>query len=466
VKIIEASEKVEFSQRRILIVDDEEAFRESLRSLVESLSYICTEADSGPKALELLKRTHFPIVIADIVMLKMDGLELLHRIKKGYSDVDVLIITGYNGKYSPSKIIQAGASDFLEKPFTLDQLKARLSRIENERVLRRKLYVSAITDELTGLYNRRHFYRKLRRETQRAKRQRHPLSLIMLDVDGFKGFNDQHGHLKGDTLLKRLASVLRVSVRQNVDSAFRYGGDEFVVTLPDAKADTAHSIASRIKTNFKATAPVGVGLSMGIAEFHKDFDVETFVHLADERMYEDKRKPGELRQIQPEVDLVENRQHIRCLTCGSLVDSASPVCANCMADPRRKTSSETDENIARESLKESTYPYTDRRKTPRIQMRKTFLYDGLQATIHTISQGGAQLKTKASLSVGESIKLAFPLENGMTRFVGSVVYRRVLSGGSLLVGIQFTQIPHHDRLLLNRFINPRLTTKGQTRIAS
>jgi two-component system cell cycle response regulator len=301
-QMLKASGTEEGHPKRILLVDDESGLRRTLRDFVKSLGYSCAEADSGRRALELLRRRYFPIVISDIVMPEMDGLELLHLIKKKYSDVDVLIITGYRGKYSPLKIVQAGASDFLEKPFSLEQFAARLSRIEREKVLREKLFISAITDELTGLYNRRHFYRNLRREIQRVKRQGHPLSLIMLDVDGFKEFNDHHGHLKGDALLKTVARVLGLSVRENVDYAFRYGGDEFVLILADADANTAHSIENRIRTNFRDKTEAGVTLSMGIAEFRKDFDLETLVQLADERMYQDKQRTKQLELSHRKAD--------------------------------------------------------------------------------------------------------------------------------------------------------------------
>lgn len=299
---LKASGTEEGHPKRILLVDDECGLRRTLRDFVESLGYFCAEADSGPRALDLLRRTYFPIVISDIVMPEMDGVELLHLIKKTYSDVDVLIITGYGDKYSPSKIVQAGASDLLEKPFSLGLLAARLSRIEREKVLRERLFISAITDELTGLYNRRHFYGNLKQEIQRAKRQGYPLSLIMLDVDGFKEFNDRHGHLKGDALLKTVARVLRLSVRENVDSAFRYGGDEFVLILTDADANTAHSIENRIRTNFRNKTEAGVTLSMGIAGFRKDLDLETFVQLADERMYQDKQRTKQVGLPQQGAD--------------------------------------------------------------------------------------------------------------------------------------------------------------------
>jgi diguanylate cyclase (GGDEF)-like protein len=277
------------SQKKILLVDDETGLRRTLREFVESLGFFCVEADSGQRALDLMKKTHFPILISDLVMPEMNGIELLRLVKKKHSHVDVLIVTGYQCRFSPLDIIQAGASDYLEKPFTLDHLAARLSRIEREKALRQRLYSSSITDELTGLHNRRYLYRRLHQETQRAKRQKYPLSLIMFDVDGFKQFNDCHGHIQGDSLLKTVATVMRLSIRENVDSAFRYGGDEFLVILPEADGRTAHAIGNRIKTNFVERVPAGLTLSMGVSELKEDLDMETLIHLADKQMYEEKQ---------------------------------------------------------------------------------------------------------------------------------------------------------------------------------
>ena len=153
-------------------------------------------------------------------------------------------------------------------------------------------------------------------------------------------------------------------------------------------------------------------------------------------------------------------EYIRCLTCGGLVHRVSPVCGNCMADPRKDSPSERGENLARKSIPESTHPNKDRRKDPRVPIRKIFLYDGLQATIHNISPGGLQLKTKVSLPVRRQVKLALQLEGSIGRFIGSVVYCQPLSNRNLLVGVQFTQISHHDSLLLNRFLDPYLTQKA------
>jgi len=450
---METVQKEEALERNVLVVDDEASSRGTIRDYVESFGYLCTEAGSAHAALELLKKKHFPIVISDILMSEMDGLELLGIIKERHSDVDVLIITEHESEYSPMRILEAGASDFLAKPFGREQIRAKLYKIEREKALKNRLYSSSVTDELTSLYNRRYFYEKLNQEIQRANRQGHPLSILMFDVDGFKRFNDRYGHLKGDALLQTVARVLRLSLRENVDCGFRYGGDEFVVILPEADGKTALSIGNRIKKNFKDTAPGGLTLSMGVAEFEEQFDAERFVQLVDERMYEDKQESKELPQSQLEVDLGKDNYYIRCINCGNLVHWASSVCENCLADPRRKLVSEKARNKGRTLLKETSHLIKERRKTPRIRMRKTFLHDGFQATIQNISREGIQIKTKTPLAVGEAITIALVLENSIVRLNGTVVYLRPISDGYVLAGLQFFEISDENARVLNRFLD-------------
>lgn len=449
--IIEPGTREEILQKRVLIVDDEDMFRVMLRSFVQSLGYVCVEAESARAALELLKKTNFPIVISDIVMPGMDGLELLRIIKKKYADTDVLIITAFDNNYSPMKVVQAGASDFLAKPFNLDQLGARIHKIEMERVLRKKLYFRAITDELTDLYNRRYFYQKLKRETERAKRQGHPLSIIMLDVDQFKAFNDRYGHLEGDALLRTVAGVLQFSVRQHVDSVFRYGGDEFVVILPEADETIAAVIGNRIKKKFVETAPGKVGLSLGIAEFEDQLDVETFINLADKKLYKEKSKSKGPRDADLET---EKESHtIRCLNCGNPVHWASTTCDQCLGDPLRKTDSKKSDEIASTFLRKGSPTFEDRRESPRIRIRKNIVHDSLNATIHNISWGGVQIKTEASLSVGSMLNIDVPLEGDETKLGGVVVYVQSLPEGGALAGIRFSEISREDSRLLNLFLD-------------
>jgi len=414
---------------------------------------MCVEAESAEAALELLKKTHFSIVISDIVMPEMDGLALLRTIKKKHSNVDVLIITAYRGNYSPMRIVQAGASDFLAKPFSMEQLGARLYKIEMEKDLRSKLYFKTITDELTGLYNRAYFYQKLKREGERAKRQGHPLSIIMLDVDGFKQFNDRYGHLSGDALLRTVARVLEFSVREHVDCIFRYGGDEFVVILPETNERTALLIGDRIKGNFKDTAPAGLSLSLGAAELQEDFHVERLVNLADKRMYEEKAKSKGLDDPQLQIGIEKDNHRIRCLSCGSLVHWTSSICKNCLADPLKRTDSQRGQEIARTFLREVHPSLEDRRRSPRIRIRKTIMDDRLQATIHNISWGGVQIQTETPLSVGKMLSIPLRLEGDDTKFGGVVVYVQSLTEGGSLAGIQFSEISDQDSRILKRFLD-------------
>ncbi len=449
------------SQKRILLVDKEAELRVALSNLVESLGYSCTEADSGHSALALLKETHFPIVISDILMPEMDGFELLHIIKKRYPDVDVLITGGYEGKYSPMKILQAGASDILAKPVSLEQLTVQLFKIEREKALKNRLYVSAITDELTGLYNRRYFYQKLEREIEKAKEQEYPLSIIMLDVDGFKSFNDRYGHVKGDALLRTVGRVLRLSIRENVDCAFRYGGDEFVVILPEAEHKAALTIGIRVKANFKETAPAGLTLSMGVAQFQKDLSPEAFVHHVDEKLYKDKEKSKEVGHSRLQVDLGKDNYYIRCLNCGSLVHWASQLCESCLSDPRKKMDSGSRPEAPKSLPKSPFRPVKDRRRNPRVRIRKTFLHDGLQATIQNVSRQGIQIKTKTPLSVGEPLTIALALENRIVRFGGTIVYVSPLPDGNSVAGLRFFEVSQGDTRLLNDFLDSHLVKRKQ-----
>jgi diguanylate cyclase (GGDEF)-like protein len=338
----------------------------------------------------------------------------------------------------------------------MEELEAKLYKIEKEKELKNRLYSSSITDELTGLHNRRHFYQKLNREIEGAVRQGYPLSIIMFDLNGFKQFNDRYGHLKGDALLETVAKVLRLSLRDDVDSGFRYGGDEFVVILPGVDGKTAQSIGNRIKTKFKKTAPGGLTLSMGVAEYENDFDAEGFVHIVDERMYKEKKESKVLGESQLEVDLGKDNYYIHCLNCRHLVHWAASICENCLADPRRKPPSERRRNVGDTPLSVSLHPSNDRRKSPRVKMTKTFMHDGLQATIQNISREGIQIRTKTALAVGDALTIALALERGIVRFGGTVVYLKSLADGQSLAGLRFLDLSAEDARVLDGFLKSRL----------
>ncbi|HLF53790.1 MAG TPA: GGDEF domain-containing protein [Candidatus Nanoarchaeia archaeon] len=157
---------------------------------------------------------------------------------------------------------------------------------------------TSLLDELTGIYNRRALYRILDHEIKRAERFRHPLTIVMLDIDFFKIFNDKNGHIAGDMLLKRLSRILTKKIR-DVDTLARYGGEEFLIILPETPHDSAVRIAERIRktveqTYFEGqeTQPKGkVTLSMGLVTYHGEYKERThLIHSADELLYKAKEQ--------------------------------------------------------------------------------------------------------------------------------------------------------------------------------
>jgi diguanylate cyclase (GGDEF)-like protein/PAS domain S-box-containing protein len=149
----------------------------------------------------------------------------------------------------------------------------------------------AITDGLTELYNSRHFNDQIKRELSRMRRNPgRKLSLILLDIDHFKQLNDTEGHQMGDHVLRSLGQVIKVCIRKDVDIGFRYGGDEFVIMLPDTDKEQAKVAADRIQKQFCAFKFGNTGLSMGIAEAFSDEDEQSLVRRADEAMYRSKKE--------------------------------------------------------------------------------------------------------------------------------------------------------------------------------
>jgi diguanylate cyclase (GGDEF)-like protein len=291
--------KPQFVQEaHVLIVDDDAAIRESMNEFVDMSGYQSTTASSAEEALERLSQDEIDVVITDIMLPGMDGLEFTDRIKKEY-DIDVIVMTGYSGDYSYEEAISKGASDFVFKPVRFEELLLRLRRVLKERLLTQervhmldKLKRLSITDGLTKLYNSRYFYNQLKAEIDRTSRYQRPLSLLLLDIDQFKEYNDSYGHLEGDKVLVSLGRVIRSCLRK-MDSAYRYGGEEFTVILPETEGDEAATVAERIRSMVAAERffPEGhdgaryITISIGVTEYILDEQVPIFVQRADKAMY-------------------------------------------------------------------------------------------------------------------------------------------------------------------------------------
>ena len=282
----------------VLSVDDDEEMIGLLHEVVSQLGHVSVTAVDGVDALEKLGENEFDIIITDISMPRMNGIELTKRIKTDFEDIDVVVVTGYQEEYKYTDVIEIGASDFISKPFNINELEAKINRFIRERELRAELKRLSIRDGLTSLYNRRYFDENLKREAIRAFRQRYGLFLLLVDVDNFKEYNDQFGHQKGDDLLKELARLMMFYSRDNVDSVYRYGGDEFAVIIPHAKHEQAILVAQRLRNKFNTSKLGPAFLSMGMAQLAGGLktleqDLETLLRIADQHLYLAKNNGGD-----------------------------------------------------------------------------------------------------------------------------------------------------------------------------
>ena len=279
----------------ILIVDDDELVRMTISVLVSSLGYHCLVAGDGIEALAVLQSTPVDLVLSDIVMPGMGGLDLLAEIKEKFKDTDVIISTGFHEKASYAEVIKAGAIDFIKKPIDQSELEAKLARAVRERKMMHELEILSRQDALTSILNRRSFDESFSHEVERAFRQEYPLMLAIIDIDNFKEYNDQYGHLKGDEVLISLAQILKECTRESVDLCFRLGGDEFAVLLPQATATQGTEIVQRILLSFLERNYGTTTLSIGLVSCERDKNIpreedETAIKTrADMAMYEAKK---------------------------------------------------------------------------------------------------------------------------------------------------------------------------------
>ena len=289
---------------KILVVEDDVAVSKLLVKFFIQSGFNTKSAESAEDAEELLKNEKINIVITDIKLPGKDGIKFTKNIKKKYN-LDVIVMTAYSSIYSYENAINNGASDLLFKPVKLNELILRINRVIKERALLderekmiKKLERLAIEDPLTGLYNSRHFFDQLDNEIKRSDRYLHPISLMFIDIDDFKGINDTYGHMIGDKILSQIAKKIKVSLRSH-DTAYRFAGDEFTIILPETTCSEAKFVADRILAKFIHESIAinemeisEITLSIGIAEYKMKEGSLQFVHRADVTMYEAKLREG------------------------------------------------------------------------------------------------------------------------------------------------------------------------------
>jgi diguanylate cyclase (GGDEF)-like protein len=280
----------------ILIVDDDPINIEILNAVLED-DYDIIFATTGQQALTLAKKYQPDLILLDVIMPEMDGYQVCEYLKRDNStaSIPIVFITGLNDMEAEIKGLQLGAIDYVTKPINppIVQMRVR-NHIELQRA-RNSLKQLSVTDSLTDLSNRRHFDEVLHREFNRSSRLHHPLSLIMLDVDFFKKFNDGYGHVMGDECLKQVAYTIRGTLHRPADFAARYGGEEFACILPDTDVTGAVAIAEQIRANIEdlniphrnsliadhVTASVGVFT----VTHYANISVNEVVSKADQQLY-------------------------------------------------------------------------------------------------------------------------------------------------------------------------------------
>lgn len=239
---------------KILIAEDDPIFRRILEANLLEWGYDIVVASNGSEAWEIIQKPESPsLIISDWMMPGMDGLTLCRKIRRmdvqGY--VYFILLTAKGEKGDVIDGLEAGADDFLTKPFNQEELKYRTRIGERIINLERRILKQANTDALTGVMNRRAFMERMEQETVRSRRDKTPLSFIITDIDHFKKVNDTYGHQVGDLVLQRFSATVSASMRP-YDLIGRYGGEEFVICLPGADGLQAASAAERIRKKVEA----------------------------------------------------------------------------------------------------------------------------------------------------------------------------------------------------------------------
>ncbi len=293
----------------ILVVDDLPVNIQLIQNYLAAVGYDTMSAHNGEEALARIRERQPDLVLLDVMMPRMDGFETCRHLKHNPSTqyIPVIMVTALNEMDDKIRGIEAGADDFISKPFNRLELLARVKSLLRVKTLHDQLQVKirqleqmkeqlralAVTDGLTGVYNYRYFRQYLAQEIRRAERHQLAVSLAMLDIDFFKRFNDAHGHLAGDEVLRIVARLMKGHTRA-IDVVARYGGEEFAIILPETNKAEARIVAEKVRRlveNFpfpqsNRKSQVHLTVSVGVATFNDDArSADSLIHVADQRLY-------------------------------------------------------------------------------------------------------------------------------------------------------------------------------------
>lgn len=271
---------VENDSAVVLIADDDDLVLKTLNVLITSLGHRCLLATDGLEALEILSVNQCDLIITDILMPNMGGLELLDYVREQYPQIDIIIAAGYGERTTYAEVIKKGAIDFIKKPLDQEELEAKLNRALRERRMISELGQLTLNDTLVPVLNKRAFEQHLQNEVGRAYRQNYHVFLAILNIDNLKKYNKKYGEGAGDKILVVLGNILNEWTRNSVDTTFRLGGDEFAVLLPQTTGTQATEIVQRILLKFVEANYTKITVSIGLVSCHRDPDLSFEADLA------------------------------------------------------------------------------------------------------------------------------------------------------------------------------------------
>ena len=278
---------------QVLLIENNKESIDFITNTLKESNYSVWISKDVTEAMELLRQRKFAVALSEMRISSLDGRQLIKEIKKVNPSISIVVITPYNLISEAIGTMEEGAFGYVTKPFNASEIRIVLEHALEEYYLRgaagEKSYYHqlSLVDGLTGLYNHRHLYDVLQKELQRLREHPQHLSLLMLDIDNFKKYNDTYGHQAGDVVLKDLAGLINRSIRSN-DMAFRYGGEEFVIFFPETQKQNALLCAERILNLARLHLPTTV--SIGLSSFPVDADnPEELISTADKALYEAKR---------------------------------------------------------------------------------------------------------------------------------------------------------------------------------
>ena len=286
-------------EHTILITDDEVSNLDILSSFLSPM-YNLLLAENGQRALELA-REHLPdLILLDVLMPEMSGFEVIAKLKESEitDKIPVIFITGLSGAEDEERGFFLGAVDYIAKPLHKSRVKARVNNhiqiIDHMRTIER----IALIDTLTKIPNRRGFEKRLNAAWCKALLEQTPVSILLLDVDNFKDYNDSYGHQQGDAALKAVADSSLQALRRHDDFAARCGGEEFVFLLPGAHIEGALEVAERVRKHIEmtvipteggATSKITVSIGVNSVIPNADSTITDFIHKADRALYNAKK---------------------------------------------------------------------------------------------------------------------------------------------------------------------------------